>query len=266
MLSLSIGFLSACAQLQHERHTHGGSNIYKANPQVLNCSKPDGHHIVTDSATCPIGGENFSVLTYAIYSTYGEYSDLEEISYIRFPLPLSICPANGLVIDEDKYSPQALEKRKHYIESAEFKALYAQKHASYFLLAKQLEALNEDPNGMAWWFYLRATWEASHCGDQKRYFEYANLVIDRALKAKKAKEPLTKQNALYWDLSLIIPEMYRRMGNFDAAKQQLDKLPEFQLESKDEAEYFKAAKDNLLKAVLAKNKEQIRRVAKKEAE
>ena len=70
---------------------------------VLNCiGGADGHHIYEKETECPIGGEKFKALYLGTHSTYGRHLDWEPVSYMRFPVPIPVCPGNGFVITKEK--------------------------------------------------------------------------------------------------------------------------------------------------------------------
>lgn len=220
---------------------------------VLNCMRADGHHVVEEERKCAIGGESFKSLSFVIYSTFGRHLDWEPISYMRFPIPLPVCPGNGLVVTKEDYGKEELEKLKKVIESKPYKDIYAQKHATYYLFAK-IKELNEEKFDDYWWLYLNATWEADNCKDKVRYKEYALETISAG--TKRLAE-LKESEELYWVLKIVTAEMYRRIGDFKSAQELVDKFGKPSLENKETNEYFVLAKDLLQKAVKEKNTDRV---------
>lgn len=235
---------------------------YKPLDSVLNCSIPDGHHILSETAKCPLGGKSYSSLTYMSYSTYGVNTDWEPMSYLTFPLPIAIC-ANGFIVDKDDMTKEEIATRKAFIESEAYQELFKQKHASYFLFAKQVEALKDKNVESLWWYYLKATWEAKNCNNQARYSEYANLVITEA---QKRKANITDTAEEFWTLSIIIPEMYRRIGDFDAAQKELNKIAEPKLPEPKTNEFYLLAKNIIQQAITEKSTQQLPIKSKDEEE
>lgn len=227
--SLALIFLlSACSsptpQKKHDHDPH--TNVIKQyNANILNCVGPSGHHVYEADYTCPLGGKKFTALELGTHSTMGVHLDWQPISYMRFPVAIPVCPNNGFIADKADINEKELAARKTFIESQEYQALYKEKHASFFLLAKQSESLQENLDSL-WWYYLQATWEADGCNNQDRYAEYAALVIE---KATEQKAKLTEKDEAYWPMSIIITDMYRRTGQFELAQQQLNTIgiPEF---------------------------------------
>lgn len=221
---------------------------------VLNCSGgADGHHIYEEETECPVGGEKFKAYYLGTHSTYGRHLDWEPVSYMRFPVPLPVCPSNGFVIAKKKYSKEELEKLKKVVESKTYKDLYAQKHATFYLYAK-IKELNEEKFDDYWWLYLNATWEADNCKNKVRYKEYALETISAG---KKRLAELKASEETYWVLKTVIADMYRRIGDFKSSKELVDKYGTPTLEDKEANEYFLLAKTLLQKAIKEKNTDRV---------
>ena len=221
---------------------------------VLNCTGgADGHHIYEKETECPIGGEKFKARYLGTYSTYGRHLDWEPVSYMRFPVPLPVCPSNGFVVTEEKYSKEESEKLKKVIESKSYKDLYAKKHATYYLYAK-IKELNEEKFDDYWWLYLNATWEADNCKDKARYKEYALQTISAG---NKRLAELKASEELYWVLKIVTADMYRRTGDFKSSQELIDKMGEPSLKDNEANDFFKLAKKLLQKAVKEKNTDRV---------
>jgi hypothetical protein len=221
---------------------------------VLNChGGADGHHIYEEEVKCPIGGEKFKAFHLGTYSTYGRHLDWEPVSYMRFPVGIPVCPTNGFVISKKDYSKDELEKLKKIIESKTYKDIYAQKHATFYLLAKMKE-LNEEKFDDYWWLYLNATWEADNCKNKDRYKEYALETIS-ATRKRLAELKDTEED--YWVLKTITADIYRRIGDFKSSQELIDKFGEPALKDKEANEYFMLAKKLLQKAVKEKNTDRV---------
>lgn len=248
---LILVLVSGCVQkapIEHgHTHTHGAS-VKHHSDNVLNCVAESGHHVYAEEMECPIGGENFTSLILGTHSTYGRHLDWEPVSYMRFPTPIPVCPGNGLVVTEREYSNDKLEKLKLLVESKEYKELYKQQHATYFLYAKTLE-LTGAKSSDQWWLYLNATWEADNCGNKELYKQYAGLAISEA---KIKLVDLTPDEENYWVLSIIIANMYRRIGSFDKAEEYFNTLGEPELDNSDSNEFFLLAKKLLGNAIVNK--------------
>lgn len=226
------------------------------NEQILNCMEPLGHHRNYRIYTCPLGGEKFEALSLGTHSKFGGHLDWEPVSYMDFPTPLAICPSNGFIISKSDYTDDELKKIQTIIESEAYKTLYEGKHASYYLFAK-LQELRQIPDIDLWWLTLQATWEADKCGDQKKYKMY---VLETIKEGKKSLETLNEDDNKFWTLNIVIPNLYRRLGEFEKAQKWLetfgDKTPkEDEIFSID---YFKRAIETLTEEIEKNNTKQVK--------
>lgn len=221
---------------------------------VLNCNGgANGYHVYEKEVKCPIGDEKFKAFYLGTHSTYGRHLDWEPVSYMRFPVPLPVCPSNGFVITKDAYSIEETEKLKKIIESKTYKDLYAQKHATFYLYAK-IKELNEEKFDDYWWLYLNATWEADNCKNKVRYKEYALEVISAG---KKRLAELKDSEHLYWILKIVTADMYRRIGDFKSSQELIDQFGKPSLKDEKTNEYFMLAKTLLQKAITEKNTDRV---------
>lgn len=220
---------------------------------ILNCMSPSGHHVYYEEMSCPLGGEKFQTLVLGTHSTYGLHLDWEPVSYLDFPTPIPVCPSNGFVMEKEKYSSEELKRMAKVVDSEEYKKIYAQRHPSYYLLARFRELLGDD-NPKRWWQLVVATWEADLCKSEKYAF-YANEAIEAAKARLPALEPADEE---YWIVNLIIPNLYRRTGRFDPARQWLDEFGGQLPEEKNGREFYALAFRLLRDAVSRKDTSQIK--------
>ena len=221
---------------------------------ILNCQRPMGHHLYFKEFTCPLGGERFKSLDSAAHSTFGRHLDWEPVSYMEFPVPLKVCPSNGFIMDKRKgYSDAELEKRKAVIESPEYKNLFAERHAGFYLFAHWNRLLNEKPDN-DWWFLLNATWEADQCRDSEKYQLYVQETIKAA---KDALEKIKPKDPVYWVINIIIPNLHRRIGNFESAQTWLDTFGDQLPEEEKSKKFYELAFKLLRQAVSDKDTSKI---------
>lgn len=228
--------------------------IPEFNPHILNCFKKDGYHVHTMKFSCPIGEKEVFLnpeLTFPV--TYGRNLDWEPASYIGFPPSMPVCPTNGAVITKPDYSDEELELLSMAVDTEEYKNLYAEKHASYFLYAELNRMLELDSQNR-WWYLLHATWEASHCDAKDKYRFYALKTIDAA---KKRLEELSANENEFWVLNIVIPNLYRRTADFKAAEKWLDRLQNDNSSKQERPESFGVAFQLLYKAIQEKNTGQV---------
>ncbi|MEZ0261650.1 MAG: hypothetical protein ACAH80_11620 [Alphaproteobacteria bacterium] len=197
-----------------------GEGMESFSTHYLNCNAPLGYHFTKEQLTCPIGGETFDVLQLGTHSTFGMYLDRRPVSYLGLPGPLPVCPKNGMVVTRPKYTDEELKKIGEALASEEYKKIYAGQQATYFLYAEQSRLAGfDDPSwGVRWQQLVSATWEADVCRDKEKYKAYATAAIAEMQAAFTA---MTPKDEFYWTVGLLIPEMQRRLGDFDAAKESL---------------------------------------------
>jgi hypothetical protein len=260
LLGVFLTLFAATIVHAHQNYLFGDQTVFNITEtncfagDVLNCSGgADGHHIYEKETECPVGGEKFKACYLGTHSTYGRHLDWEPVSYMRFPVPLPVCPSNGLVIAKEKYSKEEVEKLKGVVESKTYKDLYAQKHATYYLYAKTKELTKEQFDDY-WWLYLNATWEADNCKNKIRYKEYALEVISAA---EKRRAQLKDSEELYWVLKIVTADMHRRMGDFKSSQELVDKFGTPSLSDKDANKYFLLAKNVLQKAIKERNTDRV---------
>lgn len=227
--------------------THLIAEEKSINSHILNCLKPMEHDLYVKQFVCPIGGEKFESLSLGSNSGIGRPLDWRPLADMGFAPPLPVCPSNGFVIAKSNYSDAELASIKNIILTPEYKSLFSEIHASYYLYA----VLNENLNAKAvdqWWVLLQATREANQCKYAGKYNFYAK----EAIKAGKlALNKLGAEDSDYWALTVIIPNLYRRLGDFDSAQAWLDNLGD-KLPLEDQA-YYKLAFRLVRDAVAKKN-------------
>src|SRR5690606_11920048 len=154
---------------------------------------------------------------------------------------------------KSNYSDDEIELLTMAVNTDEYKALYAAKHASYFLYAELNRILELDEENR-WWYLLHATWEADHCAVKDKYTLYALKTVEAA---QKRLEKLSEKENEYWVLNVVIPNLYRRTGDFDAAQNWLENLEIKISKGEKPTESFDTALHLLRKAVKEKNTDQI---------
>ncbi|MDP6953489.1 MAG: hypothetical protein QGF53_12105, partial [Alphaproteobacteria bacterium] len=121
---------------------------------AITCSEPLGEHVITETFTCPLGGESFPGLTVGTHSTFGAHYDLEPVSYMPFPRPLPVCP-NGFVMYKESFSEAELAQIADIIETAEYRAAM-EAHTTYYLFALLTEAMGDPGASCGRYIFRRA--------------------------------------------------------------------------------------------------------------
>ena len=163
--------------------------------------------------TCPIGGQKFKATVVSSTFHLGIRLDLKSATLMP-DLMLPVCPENGFVMYESKFSDDELGKLTPIVLSGEYQGLRAQ-NTSYFMVAYMQERIGVGDDEIAY-RYLQASWEAEARGPQltERYRRLALEKLEAAL-ARGRK----------WELVLIAAELERLLGRFDAAEARLAGVP-----------------------------------------
>lgn len=251
-LLITLMMLTGCGSTAAD--TSGGSEDDRtAGQHILNCIEASGHHVYKRTMKCPLGGEEFEALALGTHSTYGVSLDWESVSYMRFPVPIPICPSNGYIILNEDASDDEIERTTAVIESPEYQSLYAQRHATYYLYAKLTELLGKNEEDR-WWYYRQATSEADLCEAPERYRQYALATI---VEGERKMAQLSEAENEYWTLSIVIPNMYRRLGQFDAAKSWLDQFNQVHSGDGEDGDFYRLARKLLIQAIADGRSERI---------
>lgn len=204
-LSLPL-FLSACSTVPEEEEV------------ALSCQEPSGHHMYMKELTCPLDGEVFESLRLGTHSRYGTYFDLEPVSYMDFPAPVPVCPSNGFVIYKDDLDSAEVTAQQKVIETPDYKKRLG-RNTSYHLFAYVAEKMNLEYD--VWWLHLKSTWEADLCRRPDLYSDYVREVIKHT---GLALQDLGPEDDMFWVTQRVRINAYRRLGDFEGAKSELDLL------------------------------------------
>ena len=163
---------------------------------------------------CPIGGKTFTHISTGSYSTWGARPDGKPYGSWEFPMPLPVCPDNGLVVYRE-FAPADVAKLEPLVASAEYQAL-RESHTPYYRAHWLMKRTGEDAGDVAWTL-LQASWQA----DGKR--ELKGRYQREFVEAVGAMGPGAKDLA---SLSLRARSInaLRELGQFDLALARLDAL------------------------------------------
>lgn len=185
---------------------------------TTSCTQPSGHHIYTEERVCPVGGGKYTALRLGTHSTYGSYTDLSKVSYLTFPIAVSVCPGNGFVDFQEEYTPEELAAFTDVIGTDDYKALLGQ-NTSYFLFARMIEKSGL-PGYDLWWLDNVAASEAASC-NLPVFEDYTRRALASSTAALAAMKP---DADAYWPLMLININDQRELGEFDQAGARLAAL------------------------------------------
>ena len=169
---------------------------------------------------CPLCKTNFDEVVIMSATQFGMRLDLRPLGAITSPTPLAVCPKCGLAVwkdQNDSYSADELKQLRGIVESDQYRTLDA-KTPSYQRLAKLYEGLNRPPDDIAY-AYLMASWQTEREEKLNRALLAKSLEwFQKYLESPSAKgEP--RQTAEF-----LRGELLRRLGKFDEAKRQFDRL------------------------------------------
>ncbi|KSB89490.1 hypothetical protein AS593_15910 [Caulobacter vibrioides] len=161
---------------------------------------------------CAVGGESFTHTGTASYSTWGQRPDGKPYGSWEFPMPLPVCPGNGLVMYRDFTKPE-LKQLPALLASEAYKALADD--ASYYRAAWLERSLKGEADPL--WLVLQASWQVDDDPIRKARYqrEFAQAV---------EAEPARPGDAGWMGKQGRAANARRELGQFDAAKADLARL------------------------------------------
>jgi hypothetical protein len=165
---------------------------------------------------CPIGGEEFITNIPRSSHHVGARTDYKPFGMLEAPWPHPVCPENGFVMYDDKFSVKEIKVIKPYIFSLEYQG-YRLSETRHFLLAKIFEYQQRPISEIAD-TYLKASWEAEGGPNYNRYLKLALGAFELSLKQDNTQ---IKPN---WHNQYMLVELNRLLGNFKVATVELENL------------------------------------------
>ena len=165
---------------------------------------------------CPIGGEEFITNIPRSSHHVGARTDYKPFGMLEAPWPHPVCPENGFVMYDDKFSVKEIKVIKPYIFSLEYQG-YRLSETRHFLLAKIFEYQQRPISEIAD-TYLKASWEAEGGPNYNRYLKLALGAFELSLKQDNTH---IKPN---WHNQYMLVELNRLLGNFKVATVELENL------------------------------------------
>lgn len=168
--------------------------------------------LVPVKMTCAVGGERFTHTETASYSTWGSRPDGKPYGSWTFPMPLPVCPGNGLVMYRD-FTDAEKASLKALIAGPEYRALVEGRDTPYYRAA-WLEGRLSPASDDTVWILLQATWEAD--ADPARQARY-----DREFVVAVDAQPAKPGELIWAVLQARAANAERQLGDFDAAGRRL---------------------------------------------
>jgi hypothetical protein len=171
-----------------------------------------------EQIVCPVGGQSFTHLGYAAYSTYGQRLDGKPFGSTTFPLRIPVCP-NGFVIYKasEDFSEAQIATLASYIQSPEFLSLA--EHSTYYRASRLARAAGE-PAATQAWLMLSASWQVD--GEAQRFAAYQT---DFLALVEEAVAQLPRTSPEWWVLQFRAANAERQLSRFEAAAARLSGLP-----------------------------------------
>jgi hypothetical protein len=196
---------------------------------------------------CPVGGKAFSHTATASYSTWGSRPDGKPYGSWQFPMPLPVCPDNGLPVYKE-FSKEEVAKLEPLVTSRPYQMLREGNtpyYAAYWLMRRM-----GDPAEQYLWTLLQGSWEADGQPEtKKRYQQEFVTGVAQAPRRPDSVEWIAMQGRAVNAL--------RELGRFEEATALLRSLPLDTLQVEVPAEkYGESTASGLGKQVL--NEEEIR--------
>lgn len=172
-----------------------------------------------EQMVCPVGGETFTHLGYAVYSTYGQRLDGKPFGSTEFPLRIPVCP-NGVVIYKapEDFSEAEIAVLATFIETPEFRTM-AEEHSTYYRASRLARAAGEPASTQAW-LMLSASWQVDQEAERFAAYQSGFLAL-----ADEASTQLSRTSPEWWILQFRAANAERQLGRFDAAAARLSGLP-----------------------------------------
>lgn len=168
---------------------------------------------------CPIGGGKFFAQLVGTYTQTGMRLDLRPLGPLIAPMPLPVCPDNGFVMYRETFSEAEIDRLKPLVLSDDYRRLRAE-HTDYYMVAYLRDKMGADRLTLAY-LYLQASWEAE---EQRSALlaNYRSLALDNFEAFLKLDNSRSEQ---WWTAAVLVAELDRLLGRFDAAQAQLEQLP-----------------------------------------
>ncbi len=196
------------------------SNAMSLAVLICSASPAIGTTYYLEKFTCPIGGEKFTANVVGSNSTFGQRPDGR--AYSPLPVdPIVECPKNGLLLIEEKFTPEELATLDAAIALPEYQAMRTsetQHYRAWWLMTK----LMREPYQVAWQLQ-QASWESDNDVDRKVRYQVAFVAAATGLKRNA-------ENADAWMMYQVrAANALRELGHFDISITLLDRIdkPEF---------------------------------------
>lgn len=171
--------------------------------------------------TCPVGGKAFTYIATGSMSSWGTRPDGKPYTSWIAPMPMAVCPDNGLVIYKD-FSKEEIVLLEKLILTQEYIALRSE--VPRYRAAWLLQKLDSSKVLSRLWLLNEASWEAD--GDAKRKARY-----QREFAEGVAALPPKSDSRVWFGLQIYAANAWRELGDLSRAQGILEALPLAALEA-----------------------------------
>ncbi len=170
--------------------------------------------------TCPLCDTKFKATLAGSGTQFGQRLDLRPLGAITSPWPIAVCPQCGFVLFKDqgeKYTAEELATLRGLVNADGYKKLPANTPA-YERLAVLYEGLKRPPFVIAY-AYLKASWQLEDQPERNR------VLLEKSRKwFETYLETAQKSDEARMTAEFLRGELLRRVGKFEEAKAQLERL------------------------------------------
>lgn len=180
---------------------------------LLNCAKPVEGLTEYKTYTCPVGGEEFEVLTFVGDRPGIKTMDLRPVSDFAFPAPLAICPSNGFVIDKSEYTAEELKLREDALSDPSYQEILGEGLPTHIVALEFLSRVadRDSEHFDVPYMALQSAWEAEAC-DSDLYPEIASAAAQILDSEARSKDTPMETRLAY---APAIPDLMRKAGEFE---------------------------------------------------
>lgn len=165
--------------------------------------------------TCPVGGQSFAFTRTGSYSNWGSRPDGKPYGSWIAPLPIPVCPDNGLVMYKD-FSPDEIKRLEPLVMSPAYGAL--RNEAPYYRAVWLMRALHDGDAMDQLWMIAQAAWESDDAPERKQRYQ-------REFAEGVAALPKQPEDFGWISMQGRAVNAWRELGAFARARAVLDELP-----------------------------------------
>lgn len=167
--------------------------------------------------TCPFDSHSWRQRMETSASPKGMRLDLRQFGDVIQPATLPQCPKCRAVLFMEKFDARTVDKLRPFVQGRDFQQA-AEKYPSYYLLAL-IQEWTKAPPIFVGHSYLKASWQLEQKPNAMRQcLERAHANLAKAFASMKGGD------AEFANTALLLGELERRLGRFEAAKERFQAL------------------------------------------